>query len=182
MRTTMIKRMLPLLLIAATAGAQTVPIDVEIGYRWIQEFTGNRAMYRTQVDEEGGLLLRALTYATPDLRIDASNLGTGPAGAVRLDYRNANRLRLRVGYRTADVFSAEPSIAQHTFNRNRDMLDIDLELRPDARVVPFIGYSINRYRGPGTTTEHLGQDEFVLLSNVRDIDRELRGGVSFATG
>jgi hypothetical protein len=179
----MIKRIFPLLLIAATAGAQTtVPVDVEIGYRWFQEFTGSRSMYRTQIDEQSGLLLRALTYATPDLRIDASNLGSGPAGSVRVDYRNANRFRLRVAYRTADVFSAEPSIAQHTFDRSRDMLDVDLELRPDSKIVPFIGYSINRYRGPGTTTETLGQDEFLLLSNAHDIDRELRGGVSFAGG
>src|SRR5262249_286154 len=144
----MIKRILPLLLIAAAARAQTVPpaipIDVEIGYRWFDELAGNRGMYRTQIDEQSGLLLRALTYATPDLRIDASNLGSGPAGSVRLDYRNAERFRLRLSYRTADVFSAEPSVAQHTFDRNRDMLDIDLELLPEGNVVPFIGYSVNR--------------------------------------
>ena len=46
--------LLPLLLTAATAGAQTVPIDVEIGYRWL-ELKGDNGMYRTQVDEQSGL-------------------------------------------------------------------------------------------------------------------------------
>jgi hypothetical protein len=177
--------LLPLLLIAAAAGAQTVPpaipIDVEIGYRWL-ELKGDNGMYRTQVDEQSGLLLRALTYSTPDLRIDVSNLGTGPAGSARLEYRNANRFRFRLGYRTADVFSSVPSIAQHTMDRKRDMLDFDLEYLPEGKVTPFLSYSINRYSGPGTSTVHLGQDEFFLLSNIRDTDRELRGGVSFTTG
>jgi hypothetical protein len=175
--------LLPLLLIAAaTASAQTtVPIDVEIGYRWI-ELDGNNGMYRTQVDERSGLLLRALSYSTPELRIDISNLGTSPAGSARLEYRNNDRFRFRLTYRDADVFSAVPSIAQHTIDRKRDMVDLDFELFPNGKVTPFVSYSINRYSGPGTSTAHLGQDEFLLLSNLRDTDRELRGGVSFTTG
>ena len=172
---------LPLLLAAATAGAQTVPIDVEIGYRFL-ELKGDRAMYRTQIDERSGLVLRSLSYATPDLRVDVFNLGTEPAGALRLDFRHSNLFRLRLGYRTADVFSAVPSIAQHTIDRTRQMVDFDLEFLPEGKVTPFLGYSVNRYSGPGTTTTHLGQDEFLLLSDIRDIDRELRGGLSFNTG
>lgn len=176
------KSLFALLFIAATAAAQTtVPVDVEIGYRWI-ELEGNRGMYRTQVDEQSGLLLRALNYSTPDLRIDVSNFGTGPAGSARLDYRNADRFRFRLTYRNADVFSAVPSIAQHTIDRKRDMLDLDLEFLPNGRFTPFVGYSMNRYSGPGTSTAHLGQDEFLLLSNMRDTDREFRGGLSFTTG
>ncbi len=176
------KSLLALLFIAGTAGAQTaVPIDVEFGYRWL-ELKGDNGMYRTQVDEQSGVLLRALTNTPPELRIDASNLGSGPAGSARLEYRNANRFRFRLGYRTADVFSAVPSVAQHTMDRKRDMLDLDLELFPEGKFTPFISYGMNRYAGPGTSTVHLGQDEFFLRSNVRDTDRELRGGVSFITG
>jgi hypothetical protein len=172
--------LLPLLLVAAAASAQTIPVDVEIGYRWL-DLKGNEGMYRTQINEKSGLLLRALTYSTPDLRIDASDLGVGPAGALRLDFHKTN-YRLRLGYRTADAFSAVPTIAQHTFDRRRDMLDVDLEFLPYGKITPFVGYSFNRYSGPGTTTYHFAQDEFLLLSDVRDHDRELRGGVAFNTG
>jgi hypothetical protein len=179
---TMRRLLLPLLLVAASAAAQSIPpVDVEIGYRW-RELTGDNGMYRTQVDEQSGLILRALSYATPDFRLDVSDVGSGPASSVRFDYRNADRFRVRVGYRSADVFSAVPSFAQHTIDRKRDMLDFDLEFLPYGKFTPFVGYSINRYAGPGTSTEHVGQDEFFLLSDLRDTDRELRGGLSFTTG
>ncbi|HEX6642398.1 MAG TPA: hypothetical protein VF215_14865, partial [Thermoanaerobaculia bacterium] len=40
----------------------------------------------------------------------------------------------------------------------------------------------NRYEGPGTTTWHVGQDEFLLSQNLHDSDRELRVGAGFEFG
>jgi hypothetical protein len=175
--------LLPLLLIAATASAQTIPIpmDVEIGYRWL-DLKGSEGMYRSQINERQGLLLRALTVSTPDFRIDASDLGVGPAGSLRVDVGKADLYRLRLAFRRADAFSAVPSFAQHTFDRKREMLDLDLEILPGRKITPFVGYSINRYSGPGTSTYHVGQDEFLLLSSLKDRDREMRVGASFNTG
>lgn len=175
-------RKLPIALLfaAATASAQ-IPVDVEIGWRWI-ELEGNQAMYRTQIDEQSGLLIRALTYSTPDFRVDVSDLGVGPASAVRLEAGRGELFRLRASYRTADQFSAVPSFAQHTYDRQRDMVDVDLELLPGRKITPFLGYSTNRIHGPGTTTYHFGQDEFLFGTDLSDHDRELRGGVAFNTG
>ena len=43
---------LPILAIAFAAHAQTVPFDLEIGYRWL-DLKGSNEMYRTQINERG---------------------------------------------------------------------------------------------------------------------------------
>lgn len=175
--------LLALCLAALNLSAQTMPVDVEIGYRWT-DISGNEAMYRTQVNENAGLLLRALTIASQDFRLDVSDLGAGPASSLRLETRRDGLYRFNVRYRRADAFSALPAFAlgQHTFDRTRDMLDADLEIQRWSAIKPFIGYSWNRLDGPGTTTWHVGQDEFLLSQNLRDTDRELRVGAGFEFG
>ncbi|MEA2341909.1 MAG: hypothetical protein QOF63_78 [Thermoanaerobaculia bacterium] len=190
---------LPILAIAVAANAQMVPFDLEIGFRWL-DLKGSSEMYRTQINERGGLLIRSFTMSTSDFeghtslvdrfRLDASDLGFGPAQSLRLEASRAGAYRLRFGYRSADAFSALPAFAnpllgqgiipgQHTFDRTRRMYDIDLELLTDRPIVPFIGYTSNENSGPGSTTYHIGQDEFRLLQNLHERDREIRAGASF---
>jgi hypothetical protein len=190
---------LPILAIAFAAQAQSVPFDLEVGYRWLN-LKGNSQMYRTQINERGGLLLRSFTMSTGDFeghtslvdrfRIDASDLGAGPAQSLRLEASRAGAYRLRFGFRSADAFSALPAFAnpllnqgvtlsQHTFDRTRRMFDVDLEMLTDNAIVPFIGYTSNNNSGPGSTTYHIGQDEFRLLQDLHERDREIRAGASF---
>ena len=42
---------------AFAAQAQTVPFDLEIGYRWL-DLKGSDGMYRTQINEREGLLIQ----------------------------------------------------------------------------------------------------------------------------
>ncbi|MEO8215548.1 MAG: hypothetical protein ABI718_00535 [Acidobacteriota bacterium] len=188
--------------VAFTAQAQTVPFDLEIGYRWL-DLKGSEDMYRTQINERDGLLIRNFTLATSDFsgrttfmdrfRVDVSDLGAGPAGSLRIEAEKSRRYHLRVGYRSTNAFSALPGFAnpllgegivpgQHTYERTRRMLDVDLELLPDRAIVPFVGYTWNDNHGPGTTTYNLGQDEFRLSNNLKERDRELRAGASFHFG
>ncbi len=190
---------LPILAMAFAAHAQTVPFDLEIGYRWL-DLKGSNGMYRTQINERDGLLIRNFTLGTSDFeghtamvdrfRIDVSDLGVGPAESLRLEASRNGAYRLRLGYRAADAFSALPAFAnpllgqgivpgQHTYNRTRKMLDLDLELLPGKAVTPFVGYTRNNNQGPGQTTYHVGQDEFRLLQNLHERDREVRAGASF---
>src|SRR5436309_7882799 len=182
---------LPILAIAFAAHAQSVPFDIEAGYRWLN-LKGSSEMYRTQLNERGGLLIRSFTMSTGDFeghtslvdrfRIDASDLGSGPAQSIRLEASRAGAYRLRFGYRSADAFSALPAFAnpllsqgvtlsQHTFDRTRRMFDVDLELLTDRPIVPFIGYTSNNNSGPGSTTYHIGHDELRLLHDLHDRDR-----------
>lgn len=177
-----IKRLFALLLFTAATAAQAQTFDLEAGYRFL-DLKGNSGMYRTQIDEQEGFLVRAfaLTTATGPyadrIRISASDFGTSPAGAIRLEADRRDVYRFTLGYRTADQYNIFPS--QHFHNRTRRTLDADLELFPEQRIAPFIGYSFNRFAGPGETTYHFGQDEFLLQQKQKDVEQELRGGATF---
>lgn len=184
---------------APAATARTTPYDVEIGFRTLK-VTGNEQMYRSQLNERKGFLLRSLTLSSSDFegktslfdqfRVDASDLGAGPAGALRLQASKAEVYRFTLGYRHANVYSALPAFAnplvsqgvipgQHTWDRTRNMLDADLEFLPGRAVTPFIGYSFNNISGPGTTTYQQGGEEFLLSQQLEDRDHEYRVGAGF---
>jgi hypothetical protein len=174
------------LLVAASASAQTIPVDVEAGFRFL-DLHGSSDMYRTQINERSGFLIRSLTVAGAEtryadyFRVDANDLGVGPAGALRIDFGRSSLYRFTLAYRQTNAFSALPNFAngQHTYDRDRRMIDADLELRKWSAITPFFGLSWNRYSGPGTSTYHIGQDEFALLSNLSNRDAEIRAGFGF---
>ena len=191
---------LSLTLIAVAAAAQsTTPYDLEIGYRWL-DLSGREDMYRTQINERSGFFIRALTLqnneqggALDHYRLDVNDLGATPAGLLRFDGGKTGAYRLTLTYRRNELFSALPGFAnpllgqgvflgQHTFDRTRNLFDADLTFRPDSNFAPFVGYTFNRFSGPGTTTYTLGQDDYQLYSNLRDKDQEIRGGFNFSAG
>jgi hypothetical protein len=202
MRTT--KRCLPpalLFFACAVAAAQTVPLDITFGYRFVK-IDGSSDEYRTQINDREGLILRNVTFATADFggktglvdhfRFDASDLGAGPAGALRLEAGRGGIYNLRFSYRRVEAFSALNDFAnplfpavipgQHTFNRVRNLFDAEIELLPGRAITPILGYTRNTYTGPGRTTYHVGQDEFRLTSDLDDIDQEVRAGLAFDVG
>lgn len=190
---------LSLMLAAAGAMAQTIPLEIEVGYRWL-DLQGSEDMYRTQINERSGLLLRSLTYSSNEaggfadhLRIDASDLGVGPAGSLRLDLGKSNLYRFTIGYRQTNAFSALPAFAnpfvgqgiipgQHTYDRDRRMVDADFEFQKWSQITPFVGFSWNKVSGPGTTTYHFGQDEFLLDQSFSNREQEVRAGFGFSAG
>ncbi len=200
-----IRHLLPIALLlflaAGMAAAQTVPLDITFGYRFLN-ISGNEEEYRSQINEREGMLLRNVTFATTDFggrdgfldhfRVDASDLGAGPAGALRLEAGKSGAYSLRFSYRRADLFSALPGFAnpffpsiipgQQTYNRVRNTLDAELELLPGRIITPILGYSRNTLSGPGRTTYTIGQDDFRLNSDLDDVDQEYRVGLGFDLG
>lgn len=189
---------LALLLGAVAAQAETLPFSAEVGYRWFT-IKGNQDLYRSQINERSGFLIHSMTVTADSeaglvdqFRLDVSDMGASPTGAFRIEAGKAGLYRLRMGYRQSDEFSAVPWIAnpflgqgvypgQHTYDRQRRIFDADLELIPGRAITPILGYSFNRYSGPGTTTYDLGGDEFQLDSNLHDRDNEFRAGAVFNT-
>ena len=187
----------------ATPAKDSIPYDLEVGFR-ILHISGNEDMYRTQINERSGPLLRSFTLLTTDLgggssklfdrfRVDAAELGVGPAGSLRIEADKTDLYRFRLGYRHTNAFSALPAFAnpllgqgiipgQHTYDRTRNTLDADLDLLPWRSVTPFIGFSLHRLSGPGTTTYTLGGDDFRLSQDLKDSEQEVRLGTGFNIG
>jgi hypothetical protein len=190
-----------LALAPADSRAQTVPVDVELGYRFV-DVSGNDQMYRTQINDRPGLLLRSLDFTGPELvgggfldtlRVEASDIGAGPAGHLRFVAGQNELFRLSFSWRETDLYSALPAFAnpflgdgvavsQQTWNRTRNIYDAELELLPGKMITPLLGYTRNVYDGPGTTTYHLGEDEFQLDQQVHSVDQLYRVGLGFNSG
>ena len=205
------------LLLGAAAGAQTLTVDtrpspqamntsaaaapyeLELGYRWLT-VDGNEDMYRSQINERDGFLIKSFTLQTSDFggktglfdhfRIDVSELGSGPAGMFRLEAGQSGSYNVRVGYRQAEMYSALPRLAnpfvgagivpgQHTLDLDRQTFEVDLELLRWRTISPFIGYTSTSSSGPGTTTYTLGGDDFLLASDQDETESELRAGFGF---
>ena len=181
---------------AGVARAQAIPFDIEVGYRFL-DVIGSEESYRSQINEREGFLVRSIHLGTDGkttgfpildhLRIDGSDLGVGPAGSLRLDAGLTGSYRLRLSYRHLDQFSAlagfanplGAAIGQHTWDRTRNMVDVNLELLPGAVVTPLFGYTSNNLTGPGYTTAFVGQDEFRLSQDLKVHDQEFRAGAGF---
>ena len=184
---------------AGVARAQAIPFDIEVGYRFL-DIIGSEESYRSQINEREGFLVRGVHLGSDGktdgfpildhLRIDGSDLGVGPAGSLSLDAGFTGAYRLRLSYRHLDQFSALAGFAnplgapigQQTWDRTRNMVDVNLELLPGAVVTPLFEYTSNSLTGPGYTTAFVGQDEFRLAQDLTVHDQEIRVGAGFHAG
>jgi len=183
------------------AFAQSTSFDIEVGYQSV-DVNGNEDMYRTQVNQDDGVVLRRLSVNFVDptggaglvdrLRLDASGFGGSPAGRFRLDVGLGAAYRLSLFYQQIDTYSALPAYAnpmvddgivpgQHTWDRTRELLDLRFELLPGEALTPIIGYRWNRYDGPGLTTYSVGNDEFRIASDLEETEKEFYLGLAFTT-
>ena len=184
------------------ASAQPTQFSLELGYQWV-DVSGSKDVFRTQVNEQQGLLLRSFSLTSFDsstgskafdrLRIDAGDLGASPQGYFRLEAGLARAYSLRLLYRHSEIYSALPDFAnpllvsgvevsQHTLDRSSDSVNLDVEFIPGHMLTPLFGYSWMQHKGPGTTTVHTGQDEFQLRSDFSEVVQEVQGGVGFHLG
>ena len=165
--------------------------------------SGNEQMYRTQINDRQGFLLRSLNYtserpgAATSSTISTSTARTSApvprvSCACRPDRSTFSSSRSR--WRETDLYSALPAFAnpflaegiipgQQTYNRHPQ------HLRRDARASsrkdhdsPLLGYTRNTYDGPGTTTYHFGGNEFQLNEQVNSVDELYRIGLGFQLG
>ena len=133
------------LVFALGVEAQLPPLELELGFRMV-DVDGNEDMYRTQIDEEEGFLLRYFTIRSTDerglfdyYRVVAHELGESPAGSLRFEAGRSGLFETTLMYRRADSYSALPAFAnplidegiipgQHTWDRTRQIVDFDVEI------------------------------------------------------
>ncbi len=187
---------------AGQAQAQSTHFDVELGYQWV-DVDGDEDLYRTQINQSTGFVLKGFSLNhinssgdakfADNFRIDASGFGGNPAGRFRLWAGLGKIYRFRLFYSQFENFSALPAYAnpeiengvtpgQHTWDRDRQTLDMELEFLPNRAVTPLIGYRRNVIDGPRQTTYHTGQNEYRLSSDLKETEQELYAGITFKAG
>ncbi len=182
---------------AAAAAPEPVTGTVDLGYRWLSDLQGNNQMYRSIINlGQGPRLLGAdLNFRDPSDRLfdtmTLSGLGWGgdPYNTARFEVAKKKLYRFQMNYRNMAYFNAVPSFAnpfsgagvinQHAYDTFRRMVDLDLELRPGSKIVPYIGYSHQSQRGSGLTDFVLDLNEYPVGNIIRNQTDHYKGGVRF---
>ena len=177
-------------------------MGVEVGFQSL-DVNGNEDVYRSQINGDDGILFRSFYYNLVDaddkysgydrIRIDAGGFAASPQGHFRLQMGMGGIYDLKLKYLRMEHYNALPSIAnpfltegitpgQHTLDRVRETFDFDLKLLPGKAWQPIIRFHSASYDGPGTSTYHIGQDEFAIVSERDDQETEFAVGVVFDLG
>src|SRR4030042_6116820 len=131
--------------VSPLAEAQSTSVDLEVGYQWVS-VSGNEDMYRTQINQDTGIVLRgfSLNFVDPssgpsiadNIRIDAAGFGGDPNGSFRLFMGKGNEYRFRLSYNQYTKFSATPAFSnplldegvtpgQHLWDRDREVIEAE---------------------------------------------------------
>lgn len=178
----------------ATGAEPAVTGSVEIGFRFLGDIRGNRDAYRSVVNLQEGVRLLNMDFAMSpslrwidDLAIRANSWGD-PYNTAHLRAAKQGAYRLEVDYRNIAYFNSLPSFAnpnlergllqsQRTFDMTRRFTDVNLELLPGKRIVPFLGYTHDAGFGRGVTLYVPTLNEYAVPNDLRDKTDTYRGGV-----
>lgn len=179
-------------------GEQQLSGSAEAGYRWTTNLAGSHYTYRSVVDlGEGPKLLDFDLAARPTgrswwdrLLVSGGSWGGDPYNHARGELERFQSYRFLVDYRNLTYFNFLPSFAnpqlagglessQRTFDSDRRLVGIELELLPGKRVSPYLGYRRDAGRGYGITPFVENGNEYPFRTRLWDQTDEYRGGVQF---
>lgn len=169
---------------------------VEIGYRWRTDVAGSFDTYRSIVNLGSGpkLFGAELSIVDPQRRafdrvdMRAYSWGGEPYTTFHLQAKKTRYYDFTADYRNIAFFNALPSFAdpllsrgivlnERSFDTRRRFGAFDLELRPGARLRPYLFYSRDAGSGHGVTTLVSDADEFPVPNRLRDSTNLYRGGL-----
>ncbi len=208
---TIVKLSAGLLVLCASLGAQELPVtrggdeqkfsaNFDVRNRWVRDVGGSHDVYRTLVNlGEGPRLFDGnLRYRDPagkfadEFDLTGHSWGGDPYNTLLLRARKSGVYSLRLDYRNVAYFNALPSFAnpllgegillsQRTFDITRRNFDSELEIRPNARISPFVSFSSASGFGRGVTTFIDSANEFAVGTDLDDRTNTFRGGVRMRT-
>jgi hypothetical protein len=183
---------------AASSAESWLTGSIDFGYRWHGNIAGSSDSYRSVVNlGEGPKLLGAdFIIRNPTrkyfdtITVNLHGWGGDPYTTTRVDVLRRDTYRLTVDYRNLSYFNFLPSYAnpligtslsmnQHSYDTARRYTDVQLDLLPGHRVVPYLGYTHNSGAGTGITDFYTDSNEYAVRNQLRDATDEFRGGVRF---
>jgi hypothetical protein len=177
---------------------QNITGSIDFGYRFRSDVRGNFESYRSIVNLGEGPKLSGWDFNIVDPkkkffdRVDTQGIGWGgdPWTTARLNARKMGLYDLRFDYRNIAYFNNLPSFAdplmnvqrgfflnENSFDNRRRMVDLQLDLRPGKRVIPYFDYNRNWNSGHGITTFQTDANEYPVASRFGDTTDLYRGGV-----
>ena len=189
---------------AAAAPAPAPPAEqwlsgsIDFGYRF-RELGGSEATYRSIVDYGHGPRLFGWDFTIQDPkrrwfdRIDTrgSDWGGEPYNTAYIDARKMGVYEFRFNYRNIAYYNNMPSYAdpllvtegialnEQSFDTRYRLSDFVLDLLPGKRIVPYVAYSRQSFRGTGVSTYVADSNEYPVFNNLHDSMDNYRGGVRF---
>ncbi len=185
-----------------TLGAYQGHADVELGYRWRSDVSGNTDVYRSMVNLGSGPKLLRSNFSLRSnygagtlfdrLDVSANSWGGDPYNTLRISFGLSDKYEFRANYRNLNYYNYLPQYAnpllltrgiafgQHSLNVTNRTSDFELKLFPNSRVRPFVGYSRSSGFGPGFTTAEFTGNEFLVETNWRYSSDDYRGGVEIS--
>jgi hypothetical protein len=169
---------------------------LDFGYRVRSDVGGNSNVYRSVVNLGEGPKLFGLdvTFEDPHKRlfdrldVRANNWGGDPYNTAHLDARKQGAYNLSIDYRNIAYFNFLPSFAnpslergvlfsQRAFDIHRRLADVQLDLLPGKRIVPYLACTRDSGFGGGVTTFVSDANEYPVANDLRDKTDHFRGGV-----
>ncbi|MBI3207775.1 MAG: hypothetical protein HYZ37_02595 [Candidatus Solibacter usitatus] len=182
----------------APAAAVESPFKVEtgLGVRFHGGIKGNFDAYRSMINlGEGFRLVNWDMQYHSDSNtflkkafFSGAGWGGDPAAWMRGAFEDSRYYRLNVDYRSTAYFSALPSFAnptldrgilfsQRSFDTRRHFTELNLDLFPTRRIVPFVSYSRSRGEGRGVSSFTTDANEYPVATLLSDAANLVRGGV-----
>ena len=181
---------------AAQPAAAEPRLSLEVGNRWSSEVKGSSDVYRSLVNLGDGPKVLGLDLSLRDsagplfdkLEVRGDGWGGEPYTTARVRAEKSRVYRFSADYRNLAYFNALPSFAnpasergilasQRTYNLRRRMVDTQLDLFPDRRVVPYLAYAKDWGSGDGVTDFVADNNEWAVRNIFLDKTDHYRGGV-----
>ncbi|MEO8662478.1 MAG: hypothetical protein ABI693_28715 [Bryobacteraceae bacterium] len=173
--------------------------SVELGYRFRTGPGGDANTYRSVVNLGEGLRIQNFDFTIDDpskhfwhnLTVIGSNWGGDPYNTLKVIAEKQRYYRFTADYRNISYFNFLPSFAdpraiqgvffnERSYDTHKRMAQLDLELFPSRRIVPFFSYSRASDYGSGVTPFVTGtSNDYPIRTDIDDHMNNYRGGVRF---
>ena len=171
---------------------------LDFGHRWVFNQSGNRDLYRSQLDYGDGPKLFGADFfmAFPEgsnrladrIQLRMSNWGGEPYNTAQAVISKNGIYELRFNYLNLQYFNSVPNFAnpffeagnfdsQHQSDISQRVFNLEFTLWPGRSLSPYFAYSRSTSQGPIRTTLRNDGDEFIIGENAQTSSDDIRGGI-----